>query len=225
MKKLSSQPDISLQHYSRQWTQQGIPLLQAEASLPCLSFKEHKKSARRINLFYRRYLRAFYRFCEKDLLPRAKADFLASLAQSHPIPMTAVTLRCAVTYAEKGILSLHTDLIATAPGRTFFTRSADTWDLKTGFPVSLGECFPDGRVPKKAMVAFARQKAAENIAVGETYREDYRRALRRHFSPRRFYLTGEGLVFYYQPGSIAPTARGPLTFLLPYRENGPQMPA
>ncbi|MBR4870044.1 MAG: DUF3298 domain-containing protein [Oscillospiraceae bacterium] len=224
MKKIPFPPHISLQTHNRQWTQEGIPLLLSEASLPCLSSAAHKKSARRINLFYRRYLRAFYRFCEKDLLPRAKADFFASLAQSRPIPVTDAALRSSVTYAENALLSLYTDLTVTAADRSFFTRSADTWDLKTGCPISLGECFPDGRVPKKTMVAFARQKAAEGIAAGENYREDYRRALRRCFSSRRFYLTEEGLVFYYQPGSVAPMTRGPVAFLMPYHENGPRLP-
>ena len=53
---------------------------------------------------------------------------------------------------------------------------------------------------------------------------DYRRALRRHFSSRRFYLTPQGLVFFYQPGCAAPANQGPLTFLVPYSEKGPHLP-
>ncbi len=221
MKKVSPFPAISLHDHHRQWTQDGVPILQAQAILPHADPSlPHDKAARRFNRFYRQYLRTFFRFCSKELLPRAKADFLAATAQSHPIPMAEVTLCTTVTYAENNLLSLHTDLTAAA----FFTRTADTWDLKAGCPLPLWEFFPAGHVPKKELIALARQNAARQIAESAPFYEDYRRILRRDFSSRRFYLTSQGLVFYYQPGSIAPLHHGPISFLLPYSETGPHLP-
>ena len=221
MKNSSFSPDISLQRHSRQWTLEGIPILLAEAALPSLASSPHCK---RINRVYRQYLRAFYRFCAKELLPRAKADFYTATARSHPIPVTKCTLHSTLTYTETHILSLYTDLAAVAPGRSFSTRTADTWDLKTGFPLALCDFFPPRSVPKKELLTLARERAADRIAQGFPFCEDYRRALRRHFSSHRFYLTPRGLVFYYQPGSTAPIGQGPVSFFVPYSAQGPRLP-
>ena len=221
VKNLPFSPNTSLQNHSRQWTQDGIPILLAEAALPFLTSSPHQK---RINRFYRQYLRAFYRFCAKELLPRAKADFSDALAQSRPIPVTHAALRSTVTLDGNHILSLYTDLTASGSGRNFHTRSCDTWDLKTGYPLVLCDFFPTEGIPKKELIVFAREKATERINQGIAFHKDYRRALRRYFSSRRFYLTPQGLVFYYQPGCAAPISLGPLTFFMPYGKQGPRLP-
>ncbi len=225
VKKAAPFPVLSLSEHHRQWTGEGIPILQAKAALPRL-FSPHgrHKSAGRINRFYRDYLRAFYRFCAKDILPPARADFLAAASESRPLPLTEATLSSTVTYERSGIVSLYTDLTVTAPGRSFSSRTADTWDLKSGCPLSLDCFFPSGRAPKKDLVRFARECAVRRIEEGALFREDYRRALRRYFSARRFYLTDEGLVFFYPRGCAAPMSQGPLTFLVPYSETGPALP-
>lgn len=226
MKKSAPFPAVSTEVYSRQWEMEGIPVLRAKVLLPHLSSPLRRcRSIRRFNRFYYEYLRVFWRFCLKNILPRAKEDFCAAAAQSRPLPLVEVTLRSAVTYEKNGIVSLYTDLVTDASRYRFHTRSADTWDLKSGYPVALTALYPAGYPIKKELVRFARQKAAERIEAGAVFCENYRRALRKHFSSRRFYLTPQGLVFFYPRGIAAPAEQGILTFLVPYGENGPVPPA
>ena len=226
MKRSAPFPAVSLEEHSRQWEAEGIPILRAQAFLPHLSSPlRHCRSIQRFNRFYYEYLRAFWRFCAKDILPRAKEDFGAAAAQSRPLPLTKATLRSVVAYEKNGLVSLYTDLTVTAPQSRFHTRSADTWDLGSGYPVALSDLYPTGYPIKKELVRFARQMAAERIKAGEVFCENYRRALRRHFSSRRFYLTPQGLVFFYPRGLVAPAEQGTVTFLVPYGENGPVLPA
>lgn len=221
MKKAAPAPVLSLAEHHRQWTQEGIPLLQAEAILPhAASPLSHRKSAGRINRFYREYLRAFYRFCAKELLPRAAEDLRLAAEESRPLPLTKAVLRSEITFCEGNIASLYTDLTVTAPHRTFHTRTADTWDLKSGCPLPLAAFFAPGRGSKKELVRFARETALRRMEEGALFREDYRRALRRGFSSRRFYLMPQGLVFFYPRGCAAPLSQGILTFLVAYGEQG-----
>ena len=53
------------------------------------------------------------------------------------------------------------------------------------------------------------------------YHEGVRRLLRRHFNPQNFYLTAEGLSFFYPMYAIAPAMEGIPVFTLPYGQGGP----
>ena len=52
-----------------------------------------------------------------------------------------------------------------------------------------------------------------------------RRLLRRHFNPQNYYLTAEGLVFFFPMYAIAPSVEGIPTFLFPYDRKGPEKQA
>ena len=52
------------------------------------------------------------------------------------------------------------------------------------------------------------------------YREDWRRRLRRSFNARNFYLTAEGLCYFFPMYALAPAAEGIPTFTVPYRHSG-----
>ena len=55
--------------------------------------------------------------------------------------------------------------------------------------------------------------------------ESWRRDIHRVFHAHRFYLTEEGLCFFFPPGSLAPASEGIPTFCLPYDgQTGPFLP-
>ena len=52
------------------------------------------------------------------------------------------------------------------------------------------------------------------------YLPEWRKAVRRRFNPQNYYLTEEGLAFFYPMYAIAPAAEGIPVFLMPYEPEG-----
>lgn len=129
----------------------------------------------------------------------------------------------AMTYNEGGLWSLYTQSReVTLPGQTLVTRRGDTWDLAAGYPVPLGDFFPYRSPWKRRLLEAASSEILRQERAGiSRYHEGWRRELRRRFNPQNFYLTAEGLAFFFPMYAIAPGAEGVPTFLLPYGEGGP----
>ena len=71
----------------RTWDADGIPVLHAAITLPCPEGKD--KTARRIRKFYQLQARAFLRYCERFLLPRARAAWAAASSASRAARFSA----------------------------------------------------------------------------------------------------------------------------------------
>lgn len=214
----------------REWTVEGIPVLTASVSLPRPEPLSDKVS-RRIHRYYQLQCRSYLRYCERWLLPQAEAEYRAALAASAPLPCFRAELAYRVTYNEGGLWSLYTQSReVTLPGQTLVTRRGDTWDLAAGYPVPLSSFFPPRSPWKRRLLALAAAEIQRQEAAGAArYHDGWRRELRRHFNPQNFYLTAEGLTFFFPMYAIAPAAEGVPTFTLPYgsgglRDSSPEMP-
>lgn len=205
----------------REWTVEGIPVLTAAVSLP-QPVPAKSRTARRIQRYYQLQSRSFLRYCEGWLLPQAEAEYRAALAASAPLPKLRAELSYRVTYNEGGLFSLYTQSRESGlPGRTLLTRRGDTWDLSAGYPAALGDFFPPRSGWRKKLLALAAEEIGRQEAAGVArYHEDWRKKLRRTFNPQNFYLTEEGLTFFYPMFAIAPAAEGIPAFTLPYGEGG-----
>ena len=139
----------------REWTVEGLPVLTAQVSLPEPVGSENR-TARRIRRYYRAQCRAFLRYCDRWLFPMAARACREALADSRPLPQFQAELTFRVTYNEGGLWSLYTQSReVTLPGRTLMQRWGDTWDLRTGYPVSMGEFFPRRCGWKRQLTALA----------------------------------------------------------------------
>ncbi len=201
----------------REWTVEGVPVLSAAVEVPQPEPAGDKVS-RRIKRFYQLQCRSFLRYCERCLLPQAAAEYRAALSASRPLPTFRAELGYRVTYNEGGLWSLYTQSReTTGPGRTLLTRRGDTWDLAAGYPAALKDFFPAGAAWKKELLARAAEEIQRRERAGAgRWREDWRRELRRRFNPQNFYLTPEGLAYFYPMYAIAPASEGIPVFLLPY---------
>ena len=96
----------------------------------------------------------------------------------------------------------------------------------SGYPVPLSAWFPQSRSWKRRLLDFAAEeiRAQERAGVAR-YREGWSRELRRRFNPQNYYLTAEGLVFFFPMYAIAPSVEGIPTFLFPYDRKGPEKQA
>ena len=199
-----------------------FPLLTASANLPQLD----GRGSHRFQRYYAACATAFERWCRYQILPQAQLLYRHAQETATPIPQWHATLQTVVTCHTDRMLSLYTETVLSgAPQRTVLRR-ADTWDLRHGLPMTITEFFP----PHTSWRAFLLREAAQQIRQQETqgiaaYDPQWSKKLRRHFHPQRFYLTPDGLCFFFPMGSIAPLVEGIPTFFLPYHEeNGPFLP-
>lgn len=210
----------------REWTVEEIPVLSASVSLP-EPVPAADKVSRRIRRYYQLQCRSFLRYCETYLLPAAAEEYRAALAASLPLPRLRAELNYQVTYNDGGLWSLYTQSRESGfSGRPTLLRHGDTWDLTSGYPAPLSAFFPRRSGWKRRLMETAEAEIQRQETAGiSRYHEGVRRLLRRHFNPQNFYLTAEGLAFFYPMYAIAPAMEGIPVFTLPYGQGGPALPA
>lgn len=218
---------IELQPFTlrREWTVEDIPVLTACITLPEPTGAD-TRIQRRIRRYYHLQQRAYLRYCEGFLLPRAEAEFRAALASSAPLPCFRAELSFSVTYREGTLLSLYTQSAEhTLPGQRLLRRWGDTWDLAVGYPAALPDFFPPRSDWRKALRKHAEAEMRHQEAAGlARYHEDAARLLRKHFNARSFYLTPEGLAFFFPMLTLGPAAEGIPVFTLPFGAAGLRLP-
>ena len=197
----------------REWTVEGIPVLTAAVELP--QPLDADAVSRRIRRYYQAQCKAFLRYCERWLFPQAEAEYRAALAASAPLPCFRAELGYRVTYNSGGLWSLYTQS-REVTGHTLLTRRGDTWDLSAGYPVPLSAFFPARSPWRRQLLALAAEDIQRQERAGiARYDPEWRKKLRR-FNSRNYYLTEEGLTYFFPMYAIAPAAEAIPAFTLPY---------
>ena len=208
----------------REWSVDGIPILTASISLP-RPVRTEGRAAARIDRYYRMLQRSYLLYCERMLFPQSAEAYWTAIRNSTPLPRDTAALSYRVTWNHSGIWSLYTQTRESiGQRRAELLRRGDTWDLLTGYPLALPDFFPRHSAWKKRLRAAAQEEILRREAAGlARYQEDWRHALR-DFNPQNFYLTAEGLCFFYQMHTIAPATEGIPVFCLPFSPEGPRLP-
>ena len=203
---------------SEEWTVDGIPVLRGRAETP-----ELDAGWKRINRFYQWQKRGFFRYCKKDLYPWACLEAKAAMERSAPIPCFQAELSFETTYRAGRLWSLYTRLWDNAaPGPPSVRLWGDTWDLRDGSPVSLDRFFPPRSRWKRRLLETAEAEIRRQERRGEAcYHPDWPKRLRRYFHVRNYYLTAEGIAFFYPMYALAPAIEGTPVFLLPWEGEAP----
>lgn len=203
----------------QEWTVDGLPVLTASITLP-RPVPVSGRAALRISRFYRLQARSFLRYCERWLLPYAKAAHQSALTSSSPLSCFRATLDYQVTYNENGLWSLYTRSREVLPsGQFFLMQHGDTWDLRSGYPASLASFFPPRSHWRKQLLSFVEEEILQQETSGiSAYAPHWKYSLRRHFNAKNFYLTENGLAIFFPMNSIAPSAERIPTFLIPYEK-------
>ena len=132
-----------------------IPLLTAEAALPCWK----SRRSRRFERYYRACAAAFANDCRCRIFPQAERLYRQALETAQSLPQWHAQLRTVLTFQTADTVSLYTETSLTCcPSRSVFRRS-DTWDLRRGLPLRLQELFP----PRTAWRSLLLQTAAQQI--------------------------------------------------------------
>lgn len=206
----------------KEWQAEGITVLRAKICLPQSEGKS--RAARRFNRYYHTYAQAYLRYCEMELLPRSALRMRSAMECSRPWEIAHAELTYTVALEREDIISIYTDVTETGIGLCIRLRRADTWGTEDGLPLPLESFFPAACRVKRLLLSAARQEILEQIENGYAFYPRWRRSLRRYYSARRFYLTPEGLVWFYPPCTLAPAKDGVKHFKLPYSEAGPFLP-
>ena len=201
----------------REWMVEDIPVLTAKVSIP-QPVSTTSPIARRIQRYYQLQSRSYLHYCARWLLPQAETEYRTALAASAPLPCFHAELTYRITYNESRFWSLYTQSReVTLPGQTLLIRRGDTWDLSAGYPVSLRSFFSSHSQWKRRLLSTAAEEIERQEKAGVSrYHDSWRKDLRRHFNAQNYYLTPEGLAFFYPMYAIAPSAEGIPTFLFPY---------
>lgn len=200
----------------RVWTVEEVPVLRARSSLPEPAVEA--RHWRRIRAFYRLQNRAFLRYCQGALRPWAEAEYRTARRNSAPLPAFEAALEYQETFRAGRLWSLYTELRDNAaPGPSTRRRWGDTWDLVSGYPVALPDFFPARTPWKRILLTLAAEEIERREKRGMAcYHPDWRRRLRRCFNPRAYFLTPEGLAFFYPMYALGPAAEGIPAFLCPW---------
>lgn len=199
-----------------------LPLLTAQVILPLW---ESKKGCR-FNRYYRACADSFQRTCRHELFPRAEAAYFRAREEASPIPQWQARLTATITLRREHLISLRSDTQVTGMPQRYMGRQGDTWDLRCGLLLSLPDCFPPHTPWRKRLLEMASAQIEDWEAQGiARYHDNWRQEIHRAFHPHRFYLTEEGLCFFFPLDSIAPAIEGIPTFCLPYDpQTGPFVP-
>ena len=199
-----------------------LPVLTGEIILP---HREGKQGGR-FNRYYQACADAFERCCRRELLPRAEAAYCRAVEDAGPLPQWQARLRTCVTLRRGKVVSLRSDTTVQGLPRPAASCRGETWDLRRELLLSLPDCFPRRTPWRKLLLSRAAQEIAQWERQGMArYHDGWQQLLSGAFHADRFYLTEEGLCFFFPPDSIAPPLEGIPTFCLPYsEETGPFVP-
>ncbi|MEG1918219.1 MAG: DUF3298 domain-containing protein, partial [Oscillospiraceae bacterium] len=203
----------------RDWTVDGIPVLSAALTLPHPVGKERRQ--RRIARYYQQFARSYLHYCDSFLFPRAAEGYRLAVAASTPLPAFTAHLSYQVTYNQNGLFSLYLDAEERGDGGRLTVRRGDTWELSSGMTLPLPSFFPPHTPYRKLLTQLAREEVERRLEAGEaSYREDWHKRLKRTFCSENYYLTQEGLCFFYQMYDLAPAVEGIPVFCLPRDDAG-----
>lgn len=198
-------------------THQDTPLIYLTIALP--QSDQRNALARRFNRYYQAQRRGYAHYVRHQLLPLAIG--LWQQAQDQGVlftPFTA-TLYHHITYQDGQYLSLYTQTKDNLPPTTL-QRRGDTWDMHGGFLVPIHTFLPQKHRYKAhlATLALAQIQALETQGVAQFHPNIGKSLLKRRLNPHHYYLTPQGLCFFYPMYAIAPAVEQIPTFLCPLED-------
>lgn len=199
---------------------QGKVVLRYRIQYPRFYSRRYATAASRVNEYHRRRALAFQRYCRKKLFHCAVEQFEFSMANHYPLMTYEAERKFECTFLTGCTVSLYTDTyLFTGGAHGATTRQSDTWSFRTGRQVPITAFFsrPNYQAPLFAIIGRQIEKRQKDSP--GAYFDNYPQAIREEFQPQQFYLTGKGLVVYYQQYDIAPYSTGIPTFLIPYGGN------
>jgi hypothetical protein len=199
----------------------GTALFEYKITQPEVTIPGQESAADAINSYYERQFEESYAITEG--LENARID--QESAKEGGYEFYAHVYECIpeVYYNGNNRLSLlNTHYVNSGGAHPYVYYSSETFDLLTGEKLALTDFFGAGdeAVLEKVYQTALAQIEAKVGSDDFIYYEDYAVTLRDYYDAENFFLSGNYLVFYYQPYTIAPYAAGLPMFTLDLAEVG-----
>lgn len=197
--------------------QEGIPIVEASVTYPAVTYKGFQKNAAVLSRFYSCGAARYLKFVKKQMLPAARECYVQSVRMGTAPRLFEARQTFQATY-NAGLVSIYYDQYEYTGGAHGGTaRFSDTYYLPEGRFLRLRDLFRP-RVPyRKLLLSEITRQIEQSLGRGGAfYYDNYRRGVKKHFSPAQFYLRPKGLSLYYQQYTIAPYSMGLPTFFIPY---------
>ena len=214
---MRSPADILLQPLERQrlWYWEDIPVLELRLSLPhCLS---QDRRVCRINRYYEHFAKSCEQYADRVLYPTAAESFAAALQEHRCGEPWQFCVEFSTRLLSDKIWSLTVETAESTNRPPYRCRYADTWDLNHGCPLSLSELFPVKSLHRR-LRQHTREVLSARQAQGAVLRENWRQQLGSAWNRENFYLSGEGLHWFYPMYTLGGETLGIPEFFLP-RDN------
>lgn len=195
-------------------TYEGFTMVTADFRYPIVS-SGCEKADRRINNYYKHIAKTLMKKARNVLLPEAVDEWRYSVENGYPFRPFESVMKYTVTYNTSDILSLFYDVYDYTGGAHGITkRFGDTWRSSTGWFLELADFFPRGTNYKKQVLENSIRIATQQIAEGtHQYFDNYRKLMKKYFSPTKFYVLPDGIASFYDQYAIAPGYEGTPVFV------------
>lgn len=204
---------ISEGRLSEELTYEGITMVSADFYYPIVA-SGNSKADKRINNYYKHIAKTLMRKARNELLPAAIDEWRYSVENGFPFRQFDTVMKYTVTYNESDILSLYYDVYEYTGGAHGITkRYGDTWRSSTGWFLELADFFPRGTAYKRVLIDNAIAIATKQMEDGtHHYFDNYKKLIKKYFSPTKFYIIISGISIFYDQYSIAPGYEGTPVF-------------
>ena len=189
------------------------PVVELEFSVPLPV--EQGRAEKRMGRYHARLAAVWYRRWTGDFYRAACGAWAWAREGVRPFWPWQARLSAELTYENDRICSLWmegSERQGREEGRV--VRTASTWTRRDGCPLTLGEICSGQRSWRRQALDQVEEGLRSMRREGVALWRDAERRAKAQFSPRRFYLTQDGLILYYPMGALGPVGSGILTFPL-----------
>lgn len=212
--------ETSIHTRSGTMTYAGEPVMKYEINVPELW--SSTPGVQRVNSVYAADLKAKESYCRGDFYKMAVQDATDAVENGFPVKEYEFLKTFDVTCNEECVLSLYHDTYVYSGGAHGNTeRTSETWRFPEGRKITLESLMPKGAHYRAAIIARIIAVISRNP---EPYFDDYKKLVIESFKPESFYLTPDGIAFYFQQYEIAPYSSGIPVFEFSYDAIGAVKP-
>ena len=197
----------------------GNVILVATAVVPEIESEEYASAAAIINSYYEEQIEKHMEYADTELYDYAIYNYTNYPADFTPLRTEQFF---DVKYNGNGYLSIVRYIVDSVGDQTSNTAvTTETFELSSGGLVTGSYAFTDGQQVKELVTKRVKTDIEAEIKAGvRNYYANWESAISDGFDIDHFFLTEDGVVFYYDLYILADAAEGMPTFVVPYDEMG-----
>lgn len=196
---------------------QQIPVFIYTIHYPVFTSTCSAAAAHIINTHYASFAKEQELYCRTVLYPQAVEAARYISDNNPPFHSYEFNINYQITYNTDCITSLFFETYTYMGGAHGSTiRSSDTWNFASGKKLELRDFYPRHTGFVTEIQENIKQQISNRLEIQPaSFFPDYAKLLQDSFDTRRYYLTPDGIILYYQQYDIAPYSSGIPEFLLP----------